>query len=269
MAKVSIVSSLTSTVKEAIDLIDFKPAESYDLVAIKPNLCAPFPYYTGATTNPKVVEEIIKIFQDSVKEIVIIESNGYLATAEESFEASGLKTMCDYFGVKLVNLSNDAKVPLKREFKALQDFKCPRTFLKADAIINVPVMKTHSLTTVSLGMKNMFGIVGERKNSYHNKLSDTVCDVLSIRKPELNVMDATIGMEGEGPIHGRPKRMNLLLASTDIVALDITVCKVMKINPAQVEHIQKAAYYGLGEASEGKIEVVGEMIQNIWERFLV
>lgn len=268
MARVSIVSSLTSTVKEAVDLIDFKPAESYDLVAIKPNLCAPFPYYTGATTNPKVVEEIIRLFQDKAKEIVIIESNGYISSAEEAFEKSGLKTTCDYFGVKLVNLSNDVKVPLKREFKVLQNFRCPRTFLKADAIINVPVMKTHSLTTVSLGMKNMFGIVGERKNSYHNKLSDTVCDVLSIRKPELNVMDATIGMEGEGPIHGRPKRMNLLLASTDIVALDVIACKVMKINPAQVEHIQKAAFYDLGEAGESRIDVVGELIQNVWDKFI-
>jgi len=268
MVRVSIVSSLTSTVKEAVDLAEFKMNDSYDLVAIKPNLCAPVPYYTGATTNPKIVEEIIRLFQDRAKEIVIIESSGYVAAAEESFEKSGMKTTCDYYGVKLVNLSTDAKVPLKRDFRVLKNFACPRTFLKADLIVNVPVMKTHSLTTVSLGMKNMFGIVGERKNSYHNKLSDTICDVLSIRKPELNIMDATIGMEGEGPLHGRPKRMNLILASTDIVALDITACKVMKINPAQVEHIQKAAYYGLGEANEGKIEVVGELIQNVWEKFI-
>ena len=268
MSRVSIVKSEKPDVKQALELIEFTP-ESYDLIAIKPNICAPMPYYTGATTDLRLLEEVIKFFKDTAQEIAVIESDNFSTTAEEAAEKTGVMDVCNYFEVPFVNLSSDIMIPVKNEaVKAINNVRIPRTFLKADFLINLPVMKTHILTDVSLGLKNMFGVSPEKKSSYHSKLSDAICDITKIRAPDLNIMDGIIGMEGKGPISGKPKKMDLILASTDILALDVTACRVMRINPAYVDHIQKAAYYGLGEANPSKIEVLGESVEDVWDKFL-
>ncbi|MFQ5800404.1 MAG: DUF362 domain-containing protein, partial [Candidatus Hydrothermarchaeales archaeon] len=119
------------------------------------------------------------------------------------------------------------------------------------------------------GMKNMLGILPGRKSAYHPRLSDAINDVAKIKRPDLTIMDGIIGMEGEGPVSGSPKKMDLVLASEDALALDITACRVMRINPVHVDHLQKAAYYGIGEGNPGKIEVVGEKVEDVWERFSI
>ncbi len=266
MVEVSIVKSERPDVKSALELIGFTPGE-YDLVAIKPNLCSPLPYYSGATTDLRLLEEVIKTFKEHAKELVVIESNGFSESAEEAAEKSGVMEVCNYFEVPFVNLSSDIQIPVKGDLKALQNTKFPRTFLKADFLVNLPVMKTHILTIVSLGMKNMFGIVSGKKSTHHSRLSDAICDVTKVRKPDLTVMDGIIGMEGTGPISGSPKKMNLIMASEDVLALDVTACRVMRINPAHVDHLQKAAYYDLGEDNPTRINVVGEKIEDVWSKF--
>ncbi len=268
MAEVSIVRSARPDVKKALGLIGFTPGE-YDLVAIKPNICAAMPYYTGATTDLRLLEETIKLFLDCSTEVVVMESDGFTDSASMAAEKTGVLEVCSYFDVPFVNLSSDIQIPVKLELRALNNVKVPRTFLKADFIVNLPVMKTHILSIVSLGMKNMFGILPRPRSTYHSKLSDAICDVLTIRKPDLTIMDGIIGMEGDGPITGSPKKMDLLLASTDVLALDVTACRVMRINPVHVDHIQKAAYYDLGEDNPAKIQVNGERIEDVWSKFTV
>lgn len=268
MSRVAILRFSPISIGEAFNLIDFKPS-SYELVAIKPDLSSLEKHEKGGATNPEVVEELIKVFENKAKKIVVIESDEENASAEERFVKSGLKTVCDYYGVELVNLSRDIKIPIRKNFRALKNFACPRTYLKADLIINLPVMKTEEATTVSLALRNILGIIPHNKARYYAKLSDAICDILSIRKPELNIIDATFAREGGITIRPRPKKLGLILASRDIVALDAIACKVMRLNPAQIEHIQKAAYYGYGEANPERIEVVGELIENVWDKFML
>jgi uncharacterized protein (DUF362 family) len=266
MVKVSIVKSERPDVKKTLDLIEFSPGE-YDLVAIKPNLCSPLPYYSGATTDLRLLEDVIKEFIEHSKELVIIEGNGFSSTADEAAEKSGVMDVCKYFEVPFVNLSNDILIPVKKDLKVLHNTKIPRTFLKADLVINLPVMKTHILSIVSLGMKNMLGVVPGIISTYHSRLSDAICDISKIRKPDLSILDGIIGMEGNGPISGSPKKMDLIMASKDVLALDITACRVMRINPVHIDHLQKAAYYGLGEDNIRKIEITGEKLEDVWDKF--
>ncbi len=267
MVKVSIVKSFKPDVKMALDLIDYSPKKC-DLLAIKPNLCCPMPYFTGATTDTRILDQTLEIFADYAEKIVVVEANGYMASAEENFEKSGMNVVCEAHGVDFVNLSKDILIPVKGDFKSLTNFKIPRTVLKADVLLNLPVMKTHSMTTVTLSMKNMFGVIPGRKSIYHPKLTDAITDMMKIRRPDLNIMDGVVGMEGNGPVEGRSKRMNLVLASEDALAMDLVCCKIMRVNPVQVEHLQKASYYGLGEGSWSNIDVVGERIENVWNRFM-
>jgi uncharacterized protein (DUF362 family) len=266
MAKVSIVKGEKPDVSSALDLIDFTP-EKLEMVVIKPNLSLPQPYYMGATTDLRILEQTILILREYADEIVVVESDGYEATADESFDKSGMKKLCDYHGINFVNLSRDVKIPVRRNFKAIKDNRVSKTILKADLFVNLPVMKTHSMTTVSLAMKNMLGIIPGAKKMYHPKLTEVICDAMKIRKPDLNIMDGIVGMEGNAPKEGELKRMDLVLASADALALDMTCCKIMRINPVHVDHLQKACYYGLGECNFDRIEVVGERIEDVSSKF--
>lgn len=268
MVKVSIVKSYKPDVKKALDLIEYSPKKC-ELLVIKPNLCCPLPYFTGATTDTRILDQTLEIFKSYAEEILVVEANGYMAKAEESFEKTGMSTICEAHGVDFLNLSNDILIPIKGDFKSLTKFKVPRTIIKADILLNLPVMKTHSMTTVTLSMKNLFGVIPGRKSIYHPKLTDAITDVMKIRRPDLNIMDGIVGMEGDGPVDGKSKRMDLVLASEDALAMDLVCCKIMRVNPIQVEHLQKACYYGLGECGWGNIDVVGERIENVWNRFLL
>ncbi|MEE8168796.1 MAG: DUF362 domain-containing protein [Candidatus Hydrothermarchaeales archaeon] len=265
MTKVSIVKNDTPDVNRALELIGFTP-DICETVVIKPNFCVPKHFSTGATTDLRILEQVLKLYEGLAEERIVVESNGYYTTAEEAFEATGAKDICDYYGAKFVNLSSDICIPVKRDYSVFKDFKTPRTVMKADVLVNLPVMKTHSLATVSLSLMNLLGIIPGKKATYHPKLVETICDLMKIRKPDLNIMDGMIAMEGD-EIKGYPKRMDLVLASTDAVALDTVCCKVMGLNPGQVEHIVKAAYYGFGESTLKRIEVVGENIDAVRERF--
>ncbi len=262
MVKVSIVKSEKPDVKKALDLIDFAPKEC-ELLVIKPNFCAKMPPLAGATTDLKVLAQVLKLFEEVAKERVVVESDGYYATAEEAFEKTGARELCEYYGAKFLNLSRDICVPIKRDYSVLVDFKVPTTILKADFLVNMPVMKTHELATVSLSLKNMLGIIPGKKMLYHPRVEEAICDVMGVRKPDLNIMDATTALA-----FGRPKKMDIVMASYDAVALDAVACKLMGINPDAVEHIVRAGYYNLGTALLKKIQIVGEQIENVREKFI-
>lgn len=261
MVKVSIVKSEKPDVKKALDLIDFAPKEC-ELLVIKPNFCAKLPS-SGATTDLKVLAQVLKIFEGVAKEILVVESDGYYATADEAFEKTGARELCEYYGAKVLNLSKDICVPVKRDYNALKDFKVPGTILKADFLVNVPVMKTHELTTVSLSLKNMLGMIPGKKMLYHPRIEEAICDVMKVRKPDLNILDATTALA-----FGMPKKMDLIMASSDAVALDAIACRVMGINPDAVEHILRAGYYNLGVSILQKIQVVGEQVGSVREKFI-
>jgi uncharacterized protein (DUF362 family) len=201
---------------------------------------------------------------EGLAECVVVESNPYSISAEEAFEKTGTKELCEYYGAGLVNLSKDIIVPVERDYLILKNFRAPRTVLKADVFINLPVMKTHPKTTVSLSLKNMLGIIPGGKAIYHPRITEAIIDVMRVRSPDLNILDGIIGMEGR---EGRPKEMDLVMASRDAVALDIIACRVMGINPINVEHVFRAGYSGLGEYAEKNIQVVGQSIENVRERF--
>jgi uncharacterized protein (DUF362 family) len=197
----------------------------------------------------------------------VIESNPYSSSADEVFQKTGVKELCEYYEVGLVNLSKDVLIPVEKDYLVLRDFRVPRMVLKADRLINVPVMKTHPLTTVSLSLKNMIGLIPGRKAIYHPRISEAIIDIMNVRKPDLNILDAMICLEGDK--ERKTKKMDLIMASQDAVALDTIACKVMGINPINVEHIFRAGYSNIGEYAEKNIQVVGQKVENVRDKFLV
>ena len=253
---------------KALDLIDYRKAlAGYNTVLIKVNFIVDKTWDTGATTDPMVVEAIIKKLEALPVKVYVVESDATITNADKAFEATGMKDMCRRNGVEWLNLRHvKDKVKLAvPDGEALKSITVPRLVTES-AVISAAKLKTHVDTGVTLGMKNMFGLLPDKfKGKYHLKgISKVVVDINTVLRPALTVIDGFVGMEGQGPIDGTPVQMNLIIAGTDVVATDATACRVMGINPYEIKHIRKAFEKGLGKSDA---QVLGEKLETVTRPF--
>ena len=254
---------------KALDLIDYKKAlAGWEKVVIKVNFICEKTWDTGATTDPIVVEAIIRKMADLPVKVFVAESNATITNADKAYVKTGMKEMCDRNGVEFLNLSH-VKERVKLAVlngEVLKSVTVPRVATES-AVISVAKLKTHSNTGVTLGMKNMFGLLPDRfKAKYHAKgINKVIVDINSVLKPVLTIIDGFVGMEGSGPIDGTPVQMNLIIAGADVVATDATACRAMGFDPHQVKHILKAHNKGLGNMDN--VEILGKKLENVVYKF--
>ena len=253
---------------KALDLIDYKQAlEGYDKVLIKVNFITDKTWNTGATTDPIVVEAIIKKLEDLPLKIYVVESDATITNADKAFEKTGMKDMCERNDVEWLNLryvKDKVKLDIPNG-EALQSIIVPRLVMES-AVISAAKLKTHINTTVTLGMKNMFGLLPDKfKGKYHMKgISKVVVDINTVLRPVFTVIDGFVGMEGRGPTDGTPVQMNLIIAGRDPVATDATAARVMGFNPYEITHIRKAYEKGLGNS---ETQIIGEKLETVKRKF--
>lgn len=254
---------------KALDMIDYKTALSRcNTVLIKVNFITVKTWDTGATTDPIVVEAIIKKLQTLPVKVYVVESDATMTDADKAFEATGMKQMADRNGVECLNLrhlKDRVKIDIP-EGRALKSITVPRIVTES-AVISAAKLKTHGSTKVTLGMKNMFGLLPDKfKGKYHIKgISKVITDINSVVKPALTVIDGFVAMEGLGPVNGSPVQMDLIIAGKDVVATDSTACRIMGFGPQEVAHIRMAYDRGLGETDN--IEILGESVSSIMRKF--
>jgi uncharacterized protein (DUF362 family) len=254
---------------KALDLINYKNAlAGWDKVLIKVNFITIKAWDTGATTDPMVVEAIIKKLKDLPVKVYVVESDATITSVDRAFERTGMKDMCNRNGVECLNLGavkDKVKLAIP-EGEALKSITVPRLVTES-AVISAAKLKTHSATGVTLGMKNMFGLLPDKyKAKYHLKgISKVIVDINTVLKAKLTVIDGFVGMEGSGPVDGEPVQMNLIIAGTDTVATDATACRVMGIDPQEIKHIRKAHEKGLGNIDD--IQVIGEKLETVTRPF--
>jgi uncharacterized protein (DUF362 family) len=256
-------------VYRALDLIDYKSAlAGYSRVLIKVNFITTMTWDTGATTDPIVVEAIINRLKALPIEIMVVESDASMTNADKAFEATGMAEMCRRQGVEFLNLRHEkdkVKIPIP-DGDALKDITVPKIVVDS-AVISAAKMKTHTATKVTLGMKNMFGLLPDKmKFVYHAKgISKVIVDINSVLTPQLVVVDGFVGMEGKGPSSGTPVKLDLIVAGRDAVATDATCARIMDIDPHSVSHIRTAAQKGIGNIDG--IEVVGCRLEDVKRPF--
>jgi uncharacterized protein (DUF362 family) len=253
---------------KALDLIDYRNAlKGYDTVLIKVNFITTKTWDTGATTDPIMVEAIIKKLEDLPVKVYVVESDATITSADKAFEATGMKDMCRRSGVEWLNLRHVTdKVKLEiPNGEVLKTVTVPRLVTES-AVISAAKLKTHVDTDVTLGMKNMFGLLPEKfKGKYHLKgISKVLVDINTVLHPAVIVIDGFVGMEGNGPIDGTPVPMNLIIAGTDPVATDATAARIMGFNPYEITHIRKAHEKGIGKS---EAVILGEKIENVQRKF--
>ena len=274
MSKVAIVrgSRGIEPVYRALDLIDYDEAlRGWDRVLVKVNFITTKNWETGATTDPIVVEAIIDRVRDLNAEVYVVESDATMTNADKAFIASGMKEICDRKNVPWINLRHTGErvkidVP---EGSVLKNIEVPR-IVRDSAIVSAAKLKTHTETGVTLGMKNMFGLLPDKfKGKYHLRgIDKVILDVNMALRSQLTVIDGFVAMEGKGPVGGRPVKMDLIIAGTDPVATDATAARIMGFDPHLVSHISSAHDRGLGEIDD--VEVLGERLEDVtrvFERF--
>lgn len=271
-SKVSIVHGKRSIipVSKALDLIDYKSIlKDWERVLIKVNFITTKTWDSGATTDPIVVEAIIKRIQEDLSaEVIVVESDATTTNADKAFKISGMKEVCDRYDVEFINLRYEKdRVKLSvPNYETLKRITVPRIVTES-AVISAAKLKTHLITGVTLGMKNMFGLLPDKfKSKFHFRgIDKVIVDINTVLPPTLTVIDGFVGMEGRGPYKGDPIQMDLIIAGKDPVATDSTACRVMGIDPHEIRHIYLANKKGLGAIED--IEVVGERLEDIKHSF--
>jgi uncharacterized protein (DUF362 family) len=254
---------------KALDLIDYKSCLSgYKKVLIKVNFITTKTWDTGATTDPIVVEAIIRKLKDLPVEIFVVESDATMTNADKAFEATGMKEMCQQNGVEFLNLryqKEKVKIPIPG-CETLGSITVPKIVTES-AVISAAKLKTHMATKVTLGMKNMFGLMPDKfKGKYHARgISSVIVDINTVIKPALTVIDGFVAMEGRGPTDGTPVKMDLIIAGKDVVATDATAARAMGFEPKEISHIRRAGEKGLGNIDN--IEIVGSKIEDLTKVF--
>lgn len=254
---------------KALDLVDYETALSgWSTVLIKVNFITVKTWDTGATTDPMVVEAILERLKNLKVKTYVAESDATMTSADKAYEETGMRELAQRNGVECLNLRH-VKDRVKIEIpngETLNSVTVPRIVTES-AIISAAKLKTHTSTKVTLGMKNMFGLLPDKfKGKYHVKgINKVIVDINTVLKSSLTVIDGFVGMEGRGPSDGKPVKMDLIVAGKDPVATDATASRLMGFDPHEISHIRRAQEKGLGNIDD--IEVLGEKLENVTRAF--
>jgi uncharacterized protein (DUF362 family) len=281
MTKVSIVRAeakprddqVYGMVKKAVDLVGgirsiVKPGQT---VALKPNVVTGRVTGPGVVTDKRVVEAMIRLCKEAeAGKVLVVEGAGYFTETGKALELSGVKAMAEAAGAEVVDVDRDRLVELKVPNPLIVDkIKVSKSFMDADVRINLPIMKTHDQLLVTLGVKNMKGVIQKpMKREFHR--IGVVKGIIDLNKTvplDLTVMDAIVAMEGLGPSFGPKVMLNTVMASRDVWALDRVASRVMGFSMEELDYLVEAAEHGLFDPDEAP-EVVGEPLSSYTHRFL-
>jgi len=233
-------------------------------VLIKPNIIMRGTPDQAMTTHPSIISTVIRLVIKAGGVAFVGDSPGNAFSSHaKTLEETGIKEATEKAGGKIIFFQHDGVVEKN-------GIKIAKAVLDADIIINLPKLKTHGLTLYTGAIKNMFGCIpGFYKSQYHIShprsldFSKTIVDIFEAVKPQLNIMDAIVGMEGNGPTAGNPRKAGLILASADAVALDAVASYIIGFKPFDIYTTQIAHDRGIGQGELEKIKITGPEIKSL------
>lgn len=243
-----------------------------DRVLIKPNLCLPQPPERCLTTHPEIVKQLALICSKGDGKIIVGDNPVGDATEDRLdfiWNTCGMES-----SLKEINYARSLINKDMQEFKVNIDdseysYLISREVLECEVLINVPKFKTHCLMTYTGAVKNLYGLLpGNSKKTLHyqlpehDKFAKLLAHICSTVKPTLNVLDAVIGIEGDGPgMKGEIRPIGLIMISSDAVALDAVASKIMGLEPYDIPTTVAGAQLGVGQANLNNIELLGDNIE--------
>jgi len=275
--KVAISKGTTpyETLKDAFSFFDnFKEKISGKNVVIKPNFGAwntvlPKQANELVVTSKNLLMATISLLQELGASSITIAESAFIGNdMDKIYKDMGLTKELKQKNVQLFNISKGTfqKVELLDGISV----EISDIILKAECLINMPMLKTHGLTVVSLGLKNLKGALSDKsKRLFHREgLQQAIAHLSSIIKPAINIVDGLIGLEGFGPVQtGSPINVGVIIVGDNLVATDAVAASVMGFNPAEIPHLQLASELGNEPIDLDSVEVVGESIDSVKKQF--
>jgi len=229
-------------------------------VIIKPNICNAYhgPEY-ASTTNPDVVAAIVELCLDAGAGSVRVMDYPFGGSAQNAYETSGIAQAVEAAGgqMELMNSLKYKEIEIP-DAQALNRTEVYADILNADTVINVPVAKHHSMARLTLGLKNLMGVVLDRGALHARGLPQSIVDLATVVKPQLTVIDATRILVANGPTGGDlndVRQMNTIIASADVVAADAYAATLFDKTGADIEYITLANQRGLGTMDLSSINI--------------
>jgi uncharacterized protein (DUF362 family) len=220
-------------------------------VLVKPNIGWDVPPERAGNTNPKLVARIIEqCINAGAKEVTVFDHT--CDNWKRCYKNSGIEKAVKDAGGKIASGDSDGyyqKVSIPKG-KRLTEARVHELFLESDVLINVPILKHHSSSSMTIGMKNLMGVVWDRRYWHRNDLHQCIADFASFRKPTLTVVDAYRVMKRNGPRGVSEKDVVIMksqIVTTDPVAADAAAAKFLGSNPDDIRYIELAANINLGK----------------------
>lgn len=237
-------------------------------VLIKPNQTVFYSAEEGCTTDPLVVGALIRLAKEAgAGRVQVAESSGGFFSSLQCMSITGMAAIAEREGAELIDLGSD-KVPNRRvrvpHGEVIQEVPLPEPLLDADVIIDVPKAKNHHIEPISGALKNWVGVVNQNWRQYNHGDEDMIgrfMDIMTVSRPALCVVDALIAGEGDGPIANQPRWCGCILASTDPVATDVSIARLLGRDWRRLRFAEVAERRGLGVRQP--IQYVGVPLEEV------
>ncbi len=279
MSKVSVLRCneydpelIYNVIKQSLVNIDFH-LPTNKTVLLKPNVLGQRKPETAVDTHPAVIDAVCRLLKEKDNEIWIGDSGGISAYGgtKKAFQVSGIEAAAKKHNAKLISFEGSRrKKIIDNNAKILKEFILAGEPFLADMVINIPKLKTHVLTKYTGAVKNIYGCVpGGGKAKKHalapneDSFSQLLLDIYQNIPIHLNIMDAIVGLEGDGPgSAGIPKKAGLILVSENAPSLDIEASRIIGYNPLDIKSISYAIERNLSPKIED-VEIIGEKNINV------
>lgn len=223
--------------------------KSGEKVTIKPNVGWDRTPAQAANTSPILVGEMVRLcLAAGASEVIVTDVT--CNDPRRCFHRSGIREAAEAAGARVILATDDDYVQADLGGKLLTQWPVLRHFIETDRLINMPIVKQHSLSGCTIGMKNLYGIIGGRRNQLHQQIDQSIVDLASYCRPTLTVLDATRVLLRGGPQGGSLDDVaieNTVMCATDQVAADSRASEFLGLNGGQVGHIMLAEQAGLGQ----------------------
>jgi uncharacterized protein (DUF362 family) len=224
-------------------------------VVIKPNFSVAQRPEVAATTNPVLVAAVVRqCLAAGAKEVKVIDNP---FSGPQCLVISGIKAAVEAAGGRAFNIDSESDfTQVDMGQRLLKNTLFSTDALHADVLINIPILKNHSTTTVTMGLKGMMGLVWDRGYFHSTDLFQTIAELNAYRKPDLVILDAIRGITDNGPTGpGTIRDWRQVIFGVDPVAVDAYGANLFGVNPLEVGYITDAAHLGVGEINIKKLTV--------------
>jgi len=228
-----------------------------DVVVLKPNIGWDRTPAYAATTNPEVVGTLAKLcYESGAKKVKVFDNT--VSDARRCYKQSGIADAAAAAGAEMIFMDSRKYREVKLNGTALKTWPLYNDIFEADKVINVPIAKTHSLTTLTLAMKNWMGVMGGVRFRVHQRIDESLVDLIRVIKPTLTVLDAVRILTANGPTGGDlddVKRLDTVVVGTDQVAIDSFGATLFGMKGSDLNTVKLAAKAGLGVMDLSKLSI--------------